>query len=218
MEDRTYQRVIAIIIVAAIFGIAIYGSYLPMRKAQMFIATLQGLQTQQGQATSLQDLENKLSAPLDYPSPIGQEELTRNMANSVLSFVQQGSNASSTAALIGYLNSYYDPILNQGRGMSFGQDLYLEGAINEIAFATTGDPSYVAAAQKWYSKGVELGPNRPQSLYGLFDVYRAENNVSGTIAVGSTILKNWPTDTRIEQAMTVFLSAASTTPTSTKKK
>ena len=96
MEDRTYQRVAAMIIVAAIFGVAVYGSYLPMRKAQMFIATLQGLQTQQGQATSLQDLENKLSVPLDYPSPIGQEELVRNMANSVLSFVQQGGDASST--------------------------------------------------------------------------------------------------------------------------
>jgi len=30
-----------------------------------------------------------------------QEELVRNMANSVLSFVQQGANPSSTAALIG---------------------------------------------------------------------------------------------------------------------
>jgi hypothetical protein len=158
MEDRTYQKVIAIIIVAAIFGIAIYGSYLPMRKAQMFIATLQGLQTSAGQATSLQDLENKLSVPLNYPSPIGQEELVRNMANSVLSFIQQGSDASSTAALIGYLNSYYDPILDQGKGMSFGQDLYLEGAINEIAFASTGDPTYLAAAEHWYQEGQTLGP------------------------------------------------------------
>ena len=217
MEDRTYHRVVAIIIVAAIFGIAFYGSYLPMRKAQMFIATLQALQTPQGQATSLQDLEGKLSAPLDYPSPIGQEELTRNMANSVLSFVQQGGNPSSTAALIGYLNSYYDPILNSGKGMSFGQDLYLEGAINEIAFAETGDPTYVAAAQKWYTEGVELGPNRPQSLYGLFDVYRAEGDAANTIAVGTTILKNWPTDTRIQQAMALFLEMSSSTPPSTKK-
>lgn len=221
MEDRTYQRVAAIIIVAAIFGIAYYGSYLPMRKAQMFIATLQALQTPGGQATSLQDLENKLSVPLNAPSPIGQEELVRNMANSVLSFVQHGGNATSTAALIGYLNSYYDPILNQGKGMSFGQDLYLEGAINEIAFATTGDPTYLIAAQKWYSEGVALGPNRPQALYGLFDVYRAENNVSGTLAVGTTILKNWPTDTRIQQAMALFQVMASSTPvvaaSSTKK-
>jgi hypothetical protein len=211
MEDRTYQRVVAIIIVAAIFGIAAYGSYMPMRKAQMFIATLQGLQTQQGQATSLQDLENKLSAPLNYPSPIGQEELVRNMANSILSFVQQSTDASSTGALIGYLNSYYDPILNQGKGMSFGQDLYLEGAINEIAFANTGNPTYLAAAQKWYSEGVALGPNRPQALYGLFDVYRAESNASGTIAIGDTILHNWPTDTNIQQAMVLYKTMASST-------
>jgi hypothetical protein len=216
MEDRTYQRVVAIIIVAAIFGIAAYGSYMPMRKAQMFITTLQALQTQQGQATSLQDLENKLSVPLDYPSPIGQEELVRNMANSVLSFVQQGGDATSTAALVGYLNSYYDPILNGGKGMSFGQDLYLEGAINEIAFATTGDPSYLVAAEKWYSEGVALGPNRPQSLYGLFDVYRASGDATDTIAIGTTILHDWPSDTRIAQAMALFAAMSSSTPTSTK--
>jgi hypothetical protein len=212
MEDRTYQRVVAIIIVAAIFGIAIYGSYLPMRKAQMFIATLQGLQTKQGQATSLQDLESKLSTPLDYPSPIGQEELVRNMANSILSFVQQSTDASSTAALIGYLNSYYNPILSQGKGMSFGQDLYLEGAINEIAFANTGDPTYLIAAQTWYTEGVTLGPNRPQALYGLFDVYRAEDNTTGTIAIGTTIMRNWPTDTNIQQAMATYEATASGKP------
>jgi hypothetical protein len=217
MEDRTYQRVIAIIIVAAIFGIAIYGSYLPMRKAQMFIATLQALQTQQGQATSLQDLENKLSVPLDYPSPIGQEELVRNMANSVLSFVQQGGDATSTATLIAYLNSYYDPILNAGKGMSFGQDLYLEGAINEIAFAETGDPTYLTAAQKWYSEGETLGPNRPQPLYGLFDVYRAEGDTADAVSVGTTILHNWPTDTNIQQAMASLLTGTSTTSTSVTK-
>ena len=217
MEDRTYQRVAAVIIVAVIFGVAIYGSYLPMRKAQMFIATLQGLQTPGGEATSLQDLENKLSTPLNYPSPIGQEELVRNMANSVLSFVQQGGNASATAELIGFLNNYYDPILGRGRGMSFGQDLYLEGAINEIAFAETGDPTYLAAAQQWYQEGVTLGPNRPQSLYGLFDVYRGERDATDTIAVGTTILRNWPTDTNIQQALAVFEALASSTPTSTGK-
>jgi hypothetical protein len=199
MEDRTYQRVAAVLIVAAIFGVAIWGSYLPMRKAQMFITTLQGLQ-----ATSLQDLENKLSAPLDEPSPIGQEELVRNLANSILSFVQESTNASSTAELIGYLNNYYDPILSQGKGMSFGQDLYLEGAINEIAYANTGAPTYLAAAKQWYSEGVALGPNRPQSLYGLFDIYRAENDSTDTIAIGTTIMHNWPTDTNISQAMALY--------------
>jgi len=218
MEDRTYQKVVAIILVAVIFGVAIYGSYLPLRKAQIFIATLQGLQTQQGAATSLQDLENKLSVPLDYPSPIGQEELVRNMANSVLSFIQQGGDATSTADLIGYLNSYYDPILNTGKGMSFGQDLYLEGAINEIAFAGTGNPAYLVQAEKWYGEGVADGPNRPQSLYGLFDVYRAEGNASGTIMIGDKILQDWPSDTRIQAALQEFETERSSTPSTTSGK
>ena len=138
MEDRTYQKVIGIIIVAAIFSVAFFGSYLPMRKAEIFITTLQNLQT--SPATSLQDLQTRLSVPLDYYSPIGQEELVRNMANSVLAFIQQGGDASSSAELISYLNSYYNPILSQGKGMSFGQDLYIEGAINEIAFAPEWKP------------------------------------------------------------------------------
>jgi hypothetical protein len=212
-EDRTYKITAAVIIVALIMGVAVYGSYLPLRKAQMFIATLQGLQT--NPATSLNDLESRLSTPLNYPSPIGQEELVRNMANSVLAFVQQSPNASSTAALVGFLNQYYDPILNYGRGMSFGQDLYLEGAINEIAFATTGNPSYLQAAQKWYSEAVADGPNRPQALYGLFDVYRAEGNTTGTLAIGARILKNWPGDTQVQQAMSQYLQFQTSTITAT---
>ncbi len=211
MEDRTYQKVAAIILSIAILGVAAYGSYLPMRKAQIFIATLQGLQTPAGQATSLQDLENKLSVALNYPSPIGQEELVRNMANSVLSFIQQGADPTSTAELISFLNTYYDPILSQGRGMSFGQDIYLEGAINEIAFAETGDKSYLATATKWYQEANALGPNRPQALYGLFDVYRAAGDTTDTIAVGTKILANWPSDARIETALQTFMASSTAT-------
>lgn len=209
MEDRTYQKVIGIIIVAAILGVAFYGSYLPMRKAEIFISTLQNLQT--SPATSLSDLETRLSVPLNYPSPIGQEELVRNMANSVLSFVQQGGDASSTGELIGFLNQYYSPILDAGKGMSFGQDLYLEGAINEIAFAQTGNQTYLAGALKYYLEGNQLGPNRPQPLYGLFDVYRAEGDTADAVKVGTKIDQNWPTDTTIQQSLQQYLIEASTT-------
>jgi len=188
-----------------------------MRKAEGVIATLQSLQTTP--ATSLQDLENRVSGPLNYASPIGQEELVRNLANSVLSFVQQQSgNTTSTADLIGFLNSYYNPILDRGKGMSFGQDLYLEGAVNEIAFVQTGDPTYLTAARKWYQEGEDLGPNRPQPLYGLFDVYRAAGDASDTISIAQKILSNWPSDTRIEQSLVQFLSTAAPTSTSKTKK
>lgn len=206
--DRTVKGTIAVIVSAAIVGVAVYGSYLPMRKSQIFIATLQSFQTQP--PTSLKDLENRIAAGLDYPSPIGQEELVRNTANNILGFIQQGTDATTTHALVNFLNSYYNPILNSGKGMSFGQDVYLEGAVNEIAFAHTGDTSYLQDALKHYSLGHELGPNRPQALYGLFDVYRALGDVTDTKAIAAQILANWPTDTRISSSLQQFLSTVQT--------
>jgi hypothetical protein len=204
---RITKQVIAVIASIAIIAVAFYGSYLPMRKAQMFIAALQSLQT--SPVSSLGELTARLAVPLNYPSPIGQEELVRNMANNVLGFISQGADATSTAELISFLNGYYDPIIAKGRGMSFGQDLYLMGAINELAYVHTGNPTYLAAEQNYYEEGVRLGPNRPQSLYGLFDVYRAEGNVASTTAIAEKILSNWPSDTSVAQSLQAFLKTAS---------
>jgi hypothetical protein len=209
--NPTSKKIIAIAVSVAILSIAYYGSYLPLRKAQMFIATLQGLQT--NAPTSLADLETRLSIPLNYPSPIGQEELVRNTANSVLNFVQQSPNATSTDALVSFLMDYYQPILSRGKGMSFGQDLYLVGAINEIAFSKTGQSNFLTTAQQYYEEGQQLGPNRPQPLYGLFDVYRAEDNVASTTAIADQIIKNW-NDPTVSQALAQFLASASPTTTS----
>lgn len=203
--DRTVKGTIAVILGIIVLFFAVFGSYLPMRKAEIYIATLQSFSVQPPQ--SLQDLEQRLSVGLDYYAPIGQEELVRNTANSVLGLVQRGVGSSTTAQLMDYLNGYFDPILARGKGMSFGQDLYLMGAVNEIAFAQTGDPTYLQAAQKWFEEGHAMGPNRPQSLYGLFDVYRAEGNVSSTEMVAGQILTNWPTDTNVPMALASFLSS-----------
>src|SRR5271154_3518274 len=145
--NPTSKKIIAIAISVAILSIAYYGSYLPLRKAQMFIATLQGLSTTP--PTSLADLETRLAVPLDYPSPIGQEELVRNTANSVLGLLQQTHDATTTAEILSFLDTYYSPIIAGGKGMSFGQDLYLEGAINEVAFSSTGNGQYLLNAQKF---------------------------------------------------------------------
>lgn len=200
------KQVIAVGASIVIVAVGVYGSYLPMRKAQMFIATLQSLQT--SPVSSLNELTSRLAVPLDYPSPIGQEELVRNTANNILGFISQGADATSTAVLLSFLNHYYDPILAQGKGMSFGQDLYLMGAINELAYVHTGNPAYLMNSQKYYEEGVALGPNRPQSLYGLFDVYRAEGNVASTTAIAKKILSNWPTDTSITTGLQDFLKTA----------
>lgn len=213
--DRTIKQTIAVAASLGILAVAVYGSYLPMRKAQMFIGTLQSFQTQP--VNSLKDLEDRLSVPLDYPSPIGQEELVRNTANSVLSFVQRGTDATSTAELISYLRKYYDPIIARGKGMSFEQDLYLLGAINEVAYTKTGDRTYLQAAAQYYSEGVRLGPNRPQPLYGLFDVYRFAGDATDTVAVAQRILTLWPTDQNVKAGLAQALQPAAKAASATKK-
>jgi hypothetical protein len=205
--DSTIKKTVAIVVSVAIIVVTYIGSYLPLRKAQSYIATLQGFQNQP--PTSLQDLETRLSVPLDAPSPIGQEEVVRNTANSVLGLIQHGIDATSTAELMDFLSSYYEPIFTRGRGMSFGQDVYLEGALNEVAFSQTGDPNYLAGAQHYYALGEQLGPNRPQPLYGLFDVYREEGDVTDTVAIANKILANWPTDPTVSSSLATFLKAVS---------
>jgi hypothetical protein len=204
--NPTSKKIIAIVVSLCVLVIAYEGSYRPLRKAQMFIATLQGMQT--NPPTSLGDLETRLSTPLDYTSPIGQEELVRNMANSILSFVQESQSVSSTDGLVDFMMSYYNPILARGKGMSFGQDLYLVGAVNEIAFVETGQTNFLSTSQEYYEEGEALGPNRPQPLYGLFDVYREEGNVASTTAIAQRILGNWPGDMNVSSALASFLKSA----------
>ena len=197
--NRTSKEIIAVVVSLFLIFIAWYGSYLPMRKAEIYISTLQGMQT--NPVSTLGDLEKRISAPLNYYSPIGQEELVRNMANSVLGFVQQSQDATSTAELIRFTKSYFDPIIARGKGMSFGQDIYLMGAINEMAYTKTGDKTYLEDARKYYLEGQTLGPNRPQPLYGLFDVYRMGGDVADAEAIGKKILTNWPTDQNVQQGL-----------------
>src|SRR3989344_374911 len=161
----------AIAISASIFILFLgyYGSYLPMRKSMIFISVIQNT----GGIKTLADFEQAFSEPLDYPSPIGQEELVRNTANMTVGSIQNIS-PEGVGQMVNYIESYYEPIISRGRGMSFGQNLYLLGAINEIAFLKTQKTQYIDDAEKYFGKARDLGPKRPQGLYGLFDVYRVK--------------------------------------------
>lgn len=211
--NRTSKEIIAVVASLFLVFVAWYGSYLPMRKAEIYISTLQGIQT--NPVATLGDLEKRISVPLGYLSPIGQEELVRNMANSVLGFVQQSQDATSTAELIRFMTSYFEPILVRGKGMSFGQDVYLMGAINEMAYTKTGNINYLENAKKYYLEGESLGPDRPQVLYGLFDVYRMGGDTANAEAIGNKILTNWPTDQTVQQGMAQLLDQGISSSTKT---
>lgn len=201
MNNIVVKKTIGVLIAIFILSVAFYGTFLPMRKSQIFISAMQQLRS----LKSLSDLEQVFAVPLDAPSPIGQEELVRNTANVILGLIQQNDKPEIVAELLSYVEKYYRPIVERGRGMSFEQDLYLLGALNEAAFIKTKNVSYLEAAQNYYSKGLTLGPKRPQFLYGMFDIYRTEGNVDGAKAIAAQILSQWPTDERARRGLQDFL-------------
>lgn len=205
-ENETSFSKIAVIttgLVAIIFigWLAYYGSYLPLQKSQVFINTLRGARN----LTSVENFKAAISGALDMPSPIGQEEHVRNVASLAMSIVNGTDDQEAVAQIVGFVSGYYEPIVRRGTGMSFGQNMYILGALHEVAFLKTKNPEYFERAKFYYEKGLELGPKRPQPLYGLFDVYRIGGDVEATKRIVDQILSQWPEDERVRAGFGEFL-------------
>jgi hypothetical protein len=201
--DTDFKKIIAGVSTLILLGIAIYGSYLPYRKSELYIASL----SQASSATTLKGYTDATSVPLDAPSPIGQEELVRNTAGTVTGIIQASGPKSPDIIppLLAFLNSYYDPIIQSGKGMSFNQNLYILGSGDETAFSITHDPKYILLAQQYFEQGLLNSPKRPQFIYGLFDVYRMEGDAAKAKQMFDLISQYWPADTRVKSAYDDFV-------------
>ncbi len=198
------KKIIAVSVSVFLLFLGYYGSYLPMRKSMLFIGTIQST----GGIKTIADFQRAFSVPLDYPSPIGQEELVRSTANTIVSSLQNISPEGIDQAA-SFIENYYGPIISRGRGMSFGQNLYLLGALNELAFLKTHKTQYINNAEKYFTEARDLGPKRPQGLYGLFDVYRIKGDAPGAVAVGKQILSQWPADVKVQEVLQSLIEGAS---------
>lgn len=192
---------LATVAALVILTIGVYGNFLPMRKSQILIGTLRDLRDSE----SVQDFKDNLAIPLNFPSPIGQEEAVRNVANVILGIIQQTKDPQVVADFIAFIEDHYKPIISRGVGMSFEQNLYLLGILNEMALVKTKDTKFLGAAHNYFEQGLRLGPKRPQFLYGMFDIYRIEGNVDGAKAIANQILAQWPTDEKVKSGLEEFL-------------
>ncbi|MEK9180169.1 MAG: hypothetical protein AAB897_02045 [Patescibacteria group bacterium] len=202
MQSSSLQKVIFLVIAVLAAWLIYYGSYLPMRKSQVFI---DAMRSARAEASSFQDLAARLSVPLDAPSPVGQEELVRNTANIMLNLVSSNSDPALIAAVMAFIEERYEPIITRETGTSFGQNVYIMGAINEVAFIKTQDTKYYERSKFYFEKALELGPKRPQPLYGLFDVYRIGGDVENAKRIASQILSQWPDDAKVQAGLAEFL-------------
>jgi len=206
MLSDSVKKAVAVTLSAILLGAGYYGSYLPMRKSQAFISVLRNT----GNLHTLEDFQNAYQSVFSMPSPIGEEELVRNLASTAVNVVSKAPNPSVVSFLVKFVDDAYQPILDRGRGMSFTQNIYVLGNLHQAAFVKTHDPQYLAAAKDFYLQGLELAPQRPQFLYGLLDAYRLQGDTAHVLEIRDKILALWPGDDRVQAAVQAYLDLQTT--------
>ncbi len=192
------KKVLAVIFSIFVFVVMYYGTYLPYNKSQLYIGFLQGL----GDINSLVQLEKSADVALSAPSPVGQEELVRNFGNTALNILHQNPNPQLSEAIVNFLMSYYAPIIENGRGINFTQNLLVVGTVYEIAGTNTKNSQYLDQAESYFKEGLALSPRRPQFLYNLFDLYLQEKKFADAQNIANQILTYWPGEPRIMAELT----------------
>lgn len=201
MISDSVKKAIALIATVTLLYVAYIGSYLPMRKSQAYIATLRNM----GNIRSIDEFKSAFQAVFDIRSPIGQEELVRNMASTVVSIISNPQvNPAIVEPLVQFTEDSFRPIIASDRGMSFSQNLYVLANIHQAAFLRTNDARHLAAARIYYEWGEKRGPERPQFLYGLLDIYRMQGDADSVKRVSDKILSLWPDDDSVREAVAQF--------------
>lgn len=196
------RKTIGLIIAVTLLLLAYLGSFLPMRKSAAFIRGLRTVEAAAAAGEITPDLfERIMFQPLIAPSPIGQEELVRQATGMVLDVIQQSGGPEGVERLINFAESFYTPIIERGRGTSFSQSLYVLGLMHQTAAVKTRDGRYLAVAQAYFEEGLRRGPDRPQFLYGLLDLYRMTGDFDRAREAGERILALWPSDERVRKAL-----------------
>lgn len=193
--DSDIKKFLAISVSVVILIAGYFGNFLPMVKSQNYIAALQSLR----ESKTWDDFQDSFNRALEAGSPFGQDEIARNLANLAVGLMNQNAktNPAVAGALDGYMDRFLAPVVAKEKGPSFSQTLYLAALLKATAYQITRLPDYLEDAEKYYRLGLKLSPNRPQFLYGLFDLYRNAGNESGISEMGERILQLWPEDERI---------------------
>lgn len=196
MYSTFLSKIIAFILLVIISISWYYGTYLPFRKSQLLILSIQGA----GAAKSLQDFKDAFSASLDFNSPVGQSESVKHMVNTVFNIVNQlNIPPEGLADLLGFAEKYSLPILQSKQGDGLTQEFYVLGDLYRAAGFKYGNLDYLKKAEETYKEGLILSPKRPQFLYGLLQIYLDQKNIESANEVMKKILEYWPNDPEIQK-------------------
>jgi len=199
MLDPLIKKILSILASVVVVVFLYLGAYLPYEKSQKLISAMGSIQG----GASLQGYENAFSSVLDYYSPVGQGESVKQLGNSTLSILSSQKNLPKNIAeeLLKFNLKYFEPIINNSRGGNASQNILILGQIYHTMAMSYNDINYLNNAIDYYKKGLDNSPRRPQFLYSLLEAYQVKRDYPSAIKIGEEILKYWPADTQIKQAV-----------------
>lgn len=186
-NTRTIVAVAGIVFAALLW---IYGSVLPLLKAQAYITAVQNVP----KVRTVQEFESNFNSVFDLYSPVGGEEVAKFLTGNILQAMDSQTNQPENVSreLTRYIESKIYPDTRHYLSMA---NLY---TLLTSRFRREDDYN---KAIGYYLKAREQGPKLPPVLYGLFSLYEARGDKAAAKEVGETILKYWPQDTRISDAL-----------------
>lgn len=196
MNTIIKKTVIVIVIVVVIVGLY-FGALLPYRKAKAFISSIRSLQS----VRTVDEIERGFQTVLDIGSPVGRDETIGFIIDQLTSIIRSRPSAEVGGLIVDYAEEVSRPVLTDSANSELTKTILKMGVIYQTAWALYEDGAYAARAEEMFLAGLKISPNRPQFLYGLFDLYASGGREAEAIEIGKEIVRFWPNDSLLEQKL-----------------
>ena len=183
------KQTIIIILAVLAFISAYFGAYLPFARGRAYVAALRAAQS----IRSLNEFEALFDRPLNFYSPVGDEEIAKFLGMDILNTITQVRPEELNRVLVEYIEPHM--LKNNVR------HLIILGQMYSVLWREYGHKEDYMKSEVYQRKALEIGPNLPPVLYGLLDIYQASGDDVKLKEIASEIVKYWPEDEGVQNVL-----------------
>lgn len=157
-----------------------FSAFLPYGKATRFINAERATASIQ----TIEQFEGVFRVPLDFPSPVGDEEVVKYLSNDIIGLVHQIKDEETARRLVAFIEPrlWKDDV----------RHLLAAGQLRYSLWQNFGKESDFRATEEYFLKVREIAPKLPQPLYGLLEIYKIKGDTVKREAQIKEILTLWP--------------------------
>lgn len=188
------KYIIALAVTALVIWLLYFGIYSPFMKAQLYVDVSRDSQN----IHTLGDLTDTFKPAMEFPSPVGQDEVVSSYTGVLYSIVSHQTQEAVIRAIISEAEKWAIPFLDKGKGFNYNQTLFNIGSIYEYGAIKLKDQGYFMKSLEYFKLGSMLSPGRQAFVYGLINLYQIEGDVTNLKKEVDYALTLWPSDQNLQ--------------------